>query len=170
MGVNKKVSPSLGHRMVSRSVFPRQQDPPGWQEVPALPAVSIPLWPLSFPMPPWAFPGSAAWWWGGTVVQGALITHQTCWHVISDGQPPHLLFISHLPGCSVAWQSLSLSGPCAPLQRTQGEKTGGQVVQHHPRLWLQGRECWCPLGGAWMGCPSLIPRPGSNSALGPHAV
>ena len=126
MGVNKKVSPSLGHRMVSRSVFPRQQDPPGWQEVPALPAVSIPLWPLSFPMPPWAFPGSAAWWWGGTVVQGALITHQTCWHVISDGQPPHLLFISHLPGCSVAWQSLSLSGPCAPLQRTQGEKTGGQ--------------------------------------------
>lgn len=97
------------------------------------------------------------WWWWGDRDQGALITHQTCWHVISDGQPPHLLFISHLPGCSVAWQSLSLLGLWCPC-RGHRRRREGRVVQHHPRL-AAGEGMLVPVGRGWDGLPlSLIPR------------
>lgn len=170
MGVNKKVPPSLGQRIVSRSVFPRQQDPPGWQEMPALPAVGIPFWPLGLTRPSLG------------------LSWKCCLVVVGHSGPGRSYHTSNLPARDLgppvsssavykppAWVFCGLAVPfpfwalCPPVE-DMGEKMGGQVVQPRPRLQLWGRERWCPWGGAGMGCPGLVPRPGSNSALGPHAI
>lgn len=170
MGVNKKVPPSLGRRMVSRSVFPRQQDPPGWREVPAFPAVSIPLWPLSLPMPPWAFPGSAAWWWWGTGSSyhtSNLLARDLGWPASSSAvyKPPAWVFC----GLAVPFPFWALCPPVEDTGREDG-RAGGPA----PSTPLAaGEGMLMPIGRGWDGLPQSHPQawvqlsPGATCCLTP---
>lgn len=173
MGVDKKVPPSLGRRIVSKSVFPRQQDPLGWQEMPALPAVGIPLWPLGLSQP------SLGLSWKRCLVvvghSGPGRSHHTSNLPARHLRPPVSSSAVYKPpawvfcGLAVPFPFWALCPPVEDMGREDG-RAGGPAPSTPPAA---GEGTLVPMGRGWDGLPRSRPQawiqlsPGATCCLTP---